>query len=335
MPHPKSGKTMTHYPPVIAAFVTMLLTLIITLNKNGTIQDIPNERSLHAEPIPRVGGIAIMAGILSGWILLFQFWAWWIVLPVLGLFGLSLVDDVRNLPARVRLFGHFTAAMIVLWGAGVGWLWLLPVLLFIVWMTNLFNFMDGSDGLAGGMALFGFSFYGIAGLFNGNEAFAMMNFTIGAAALGFLYHNFHPARVFMGDAGSIPLGFLAAAFGVWGWQQGYWPFWFPILVFSTFVTDATFTLIKRVRRKEKISQAHRSHYYQRLVLMGWGHRNTAMAEYALMFLAGGSALWGIGLDTRGQGNLLACWGAVYLGLATWVDRRWRQHEMIKSSVADV
>lgn len=326
---------MTHYPPVISAFVTMLLTLILTLNKNGTIQDIPNERSLHTEPIPRVGGVAIMAGILSGWILLFQYWAWWIVLPALGLFLLSLVDDVRNLPAKMRLIGHFIAAMIVLWGAGVEWLWFLPVLLFIVWMTNLYNFMDGSDGLAGGMALFGFSFYGIASLMNGNEAFAMMNFAIGAAALGFLYHNFHPAKVFMGDAGSIPLGFLAAALGVWGWQQNYWPFWFPILVFSPFVTDATVTLLKRAWRRESLVQAHRDHYYQHLVQMGWGHRNTAVAEYALMLLAGTSALWGIGLDIQGQGNLLAWWGAVYLGLTMWIDRRWLRHEAIKKNVTNV
>ena len=326
---------MTHYPPIISALVTMMLTLILTLNKFGTIQDIPNERSLHNEPIPRVGGVAIMAGILSGWILLFKYWAWWIVLPVLGLFVLSLVDDVRNLPAKMRLLGHFAAAIIVLEGAGVGWLWLLPVLLFIVWMTNLYNFMDGSDGLAAGMALFGFSFYGIAGLINGNVAFAMMNFSVGAAALGFLYYNFHPAKVFMGDAGSIPLGFLAAGFGVWGWQLGYWPFWYPILVFSSFVIDSTVTLIKRVRHGENLVQAHRGHYYQHLVQLGWGHRNTAIAEYALMLLTGVTALWGIGLDTLGQGNLLACWGAVYLVLATWIDRCWRQHEAMKKSVADV
>ncbi|KXS33255.1 MAG: Glycosyl transferase, family 4, conserved region [Candidatus Gallionella acididurans] len=326
---------MTHYPPIISAFVTMMLTLLLTLNKNGMIQDIPNERSLHTEPIPRVGGIAIMAGILSGWILLFHFWEWWIVLPVLGLFMLSLVDDVRNLSAKIRLLGHFVAAVIVVAGAGVQWLWLLPILLFIVWMTNLFNFMDGADGLAAGMALFGFSFYGVAGLMHGNEAFAMMNFTIGAAALGFLYHNFYPARVFMGDAGSIPLGFLAAAFGVWGWQQGYWPFWFPVLVFSPFVIDASATLLKRTRRREKLTEAHRDHYYQRLIRMGWGHRNTAVAEYMLMLAAGGSALWGIGLDAQEQGNLLAWWGAVYLGLATWVDRRWRQHEVMKKSAAEI
>jgi len=325
---------MTHYPPIISALVTMMLTLILMMNKIGTIEDVPNERSLHSEPIPRIGGIAIIAGILSGWTLLFQFWAWWIVLPVFGLFALSLVDDVRNLSARSRLLGHFAAAIMVLAGAGVEWQWLLPVLLFIVWMTNLYNFMDGSDGLAAGMALFGFSFYGIAGLINGNEPFAMMNFSVGAAALGFLYHNFHPARVFMGDAGSIPLGFLASAFGVWGWQLGYWPFWYPILVFSPFVIDATVTLLKRARRGENLAQAHRSHYYQHLVQMGLGHRNTAIAEYALMLLTGASALWGIGLDAQSQGNLLAFWSAVYLGLAMWIDRRWRQYEAMKRSAAD-
>lgn len=326
---------MTHYPPVISAFVTMMLTLILTLNKNGAISDIPNERSLHSEPIPRVGGVAIMAGILSGWILLFQYWAWWIVLPATGLFLLSLVDDVRNLPVKVRLLGHIAAAIILLAGAGIEWLWLLPVLLFLVWMTNLYNFMDGSDGLAAGMAVFGFTFYGIAGLLNGNQPFAMMNFSIGAAALGFLYYNFHPAKVFMGDSGSIMLGFLAAAFGVWGWQLDYWPFWYPVLVFSPFVIDATLTLVKRVRHGENILQAHRGHYYQHLVQMGWGHRNTAIAEYMLMLLAGATALWGTGLDAQQQGNLLACWGAVYLGLAIWIDRRWRRHAAMKSSVADV
>ncbi|MEO8330922.1 MAG: glycosyltransferase family 4 protein [Gallionella sp.] len=324
---------MSHYSPLISAFVTLLLTLILTLNKEGLLQDIPNDRSLHTEPVPRTGGIALMAGILSGWMLMIQFWAWWIVLPALGLFVLSLVDDMRSLTARTRLIGHFVAAMIVLGGAGVDLLWLLPVLLYIVWMTNLYNFMDGSDGLAGGMALFGFSFYGIAGLMHGNEIFAMMNFSVGAAALGFLYHNFHPAKVFMGDAGSIPLGFLAAAFGVWGWQQGFWPFWFPILVFSPFVADATLTLFKRARRGEKLAQAHRSHYYQRLVQMGWGHRNTAIVEYLLMFLAGASALWGISLDIQGQGNLLAWWGAIYLGLTMWVDRRWRRYQAARESVA--
>ena len=139
----------------------------------------------------------------------------------------------------------------------------------------------------------------------------------------------------MGDVGSIPLGFLAAAFGVWGWQQGYWTFWFPILVFSPFVADATLTLLKRARRREKLEQAHCGHYYQRLVQMGWGHRNTAIVEYVLMLSAGVSALWGIGLDAKDQGSLLAWWSAIYLGLTMWVDRRWREYQAAEKKASDV
>ena len=105
-----------------------------------------------------------MTGVLAGWAMMMEFWAWWIVLPMLGLFALSVVDDLRNLNPKTRLIGHVIAALIVVASAGVAWVWMLPVFLFIVWMTNLYNFMDGSDGLAGGMALFGFSFYGIAGV---------------------------------------------------------------------------------------------------------------------------------------------------------------------------
>ena len=219
--------------------------------------------------------------------------------------------------------------------AGVALLWFIPVLLFVVWMTNLYNFMDGSDGLAGGMALFGFSCYGVGAWLAGNELFALLNFSVAAAALVFLFFNFHPAKVFMGDAGSIPLGFMAAVLGVWGWQQGYWPFWFPPLVFSPFVADATVTLFKRARRGEKLSQAHRSHYYQRLVQMGCGHRNTALAEYGLMLLAGASALWGTSLHYAGQGSLLLAWSMVYLALMWRIDKRWQKNQFARKKVSDV
>ncbi len=329
---------MTHYAPLIAALVTMLLTTLLLYSKVGReIQDVPNERSLHDAPIPRIGGVGLMAGVLSAWALMLMSLAWWVVLPLLALFVISLLDDMRGLPVRSRLLAHVVAAVILVFGSGMAAqhvMQALVVVLCVVWMTNLYNFMDGSDGLAGGMTFFGFTMYGVAALMHGDETQAILNFSIGAAALGFLYYNFYPAKVFMGDAGSIPLGFLAAAMGLWGWQQGCWPVWFPLLVFSPFVADATITLLKRARRGERLSQAHRSHYYQRLVQMGWGHRNTAIAEYALMFFAGFSALQGIKQDIAGQGITLAWWGAIYLGLAIWVDRRWRRHEAAKESIRD-
>lgn len=314
-----------HYAPLLSALVTLVLTFALATGRVGAIaQDIPNERSLHDKPVPRSGGVALMAGVLCGWGMLMQSLVWWIVALVLGLFALSLLDDLRGLSAATRLTGHFIAALAAVIGAGVSLPWFVPVLLFVVWMTNLYNFMDGSDGLAGGMALLGFGGYGIGAWLAGDEGFALLNFSVAAAAAGFLLFNFHPAKIFMGDAGSIPLGFLAAAFGVSGWQAGYWPCWFPLLVFSPFVADATVTLLKRARRGEKLSQAHRGHYYQRLVQMGWGHRNTALAEYALMLLAGISALWGIGAGNAGQGYLLLGWSVVYLALMMSIDMYWRQ-----------
>lgn len=322
---------MTHYSPLVSAMVTLALTLFLTMNKSGmVVQDIPNERSLHDEPIPRAGGIALMAGILSGWVMFFKFLAWWIVLPALGLFVLSFLDDRHNLPVRTRLIGHFVAALVAVSGAGLFWLWMLPLLLCIVWMTNLYNFMDGSDGLAGGMTLFGFSFYGMAALVNGNEAFAMMNFSVGAAALGFLCYNFHPAKIFMGDSGSIPLGFMAATFGIWGWQQHCWPLWFPLLVFSPFVADASVTLLKRMLCRKKFWLAHREHYYQRLVQMGFGHRNVALFAYALMLAVGVSAICSVRNPTEWPWHIFLPWGGIYALLMLVMDRRWqafqrRQH----------
>lgn len=326
---------MTHYSPLLSLLVTLVLLAVLTTEQIGRFfQDIPNERSLHSTPVPRIGGIALISGVLSGWTLLIQSLAWWVMLPAAGLFALSLLDDMRSQPAGIRLVGHFLAALVAVSGAGVSMLWFIPVLLFTVWMTNLYNFMDGSDGLAGGMALFGFGCYGAGAWMGGNESFALVNLSVAAAALGFLFFNFYPARVFMGDAGSIPLGFLAAVFGVSGWQQGYWPLWFPLLVFSPFVVDATTTLVKRARRGERLSQAHRSHYYQRLVQMGWGHRNTAFAEYALMLLAGMSALWGIGLTLSAQCFLLLGWGLVFLALMMSIDKHWRAYHSANNRVGD-
>jgi len=317
----------SHYAPLVAALVTLLLTTFLLLSKTGKgIQDIPNERSLHKTPVPRIGGLGLMAGVLSGWLLMFKSLVWWVLLPVLLLIAISLLDDMRGLTARVRFAVHFIAALILLAGAGMLQQNLplaLVVLFGVVWMTNLYNFMDGSDGLAGGMAFWGFSAYGIAALMSGNQVQAMLNFSISAAALGFLYYNFHPARVFMGDAGSIPLGFLAAAMGLWGWQQQLWPAWFPLLVFSPFLADASVTLAKRLLRGERVWQAHREHYYQRLVQIGWGHARTALFEYALMLGAGASAVWAIRRFPEIPWPLFLAWGVLYAGLMLALDWRWK------------
>jgi UDP-N-acetylmuramyl pentapeptide phosphotransferase/UDP-N-acetylglucosamine-1-phosphate transferase len=304
----------------------LLIALMLSSRFGEKIQDIPNERSLHSTPVPRIGGIGLMAGVLLGWAFLFPALVWWMVLPLVGLFFVSLLDDMHTLPVRHRFGAQLVAATILVGGSGLfaeyGALLALAFLLFAVWMTNLYNFMDGSNGLAGGMALFGFASYGIAALMTGNDELATLNFTISAASLAFLLYNFHPARVFMGDAGSIPLGFIAAAMGLWGWQQGVWAIWFPLLVFSPFIVDASVTLAKRTVRGAKITEAHREHYYQRAIQMGWSHRKLALVEYALMSGSGISAI--LVLTWGGAWPMFLVWICIYGVLMLSLEAAWKE-----------
>src|SRR6266702_4213599 len=250
--------------PIASALVTLALIAWLLRAPDRLPLDVPNERSLHARPVPRSGGIAMMAGIFAG-------------------------------------FG-------------------------ILWVTNLYNFMDGSDGLAGGMTVAGFAFLGAGAWMSGDEALLIECAIVAAAGAAFLLFNFPPARLFMGDAGSVPIGFLTAALSLSGWRDGDWPFWFPAAVFAPFIADATATLFKRMLARERFWEAHNKHYYQRLVRMGWSHRGTAMAEYSLMFGCGATALWALRQPVHFQ--LAAALGliALHAALALWVDCAWRRSE---------
>ncbi|MBU0689951.1 MAG: glycosyltransferase family 4 protein [Gammaproteobacteria bacterium] len=320
---------MNQYSPIVAVLVTLSVIVFILHSRfGGWLQDVPNARSLHAVLVPRSGGIAIWAGILSGWALVSHAVAWWLLSPLIILFCVSLLDDVRGLPVRPRLLSQFIAASLMLAGSGFlaqqGLMSALVMLLFTVWLTNLYNFMDGADGLAGGMTLFGFSCYGAAALLAQNDAMAMLSLSVGAAALGFLCFNFPPAKMFMGDVGSIPLGFLVAALGLWGWQQDCWPVWFPLLVFSPFLVDASVTLARRTWRGARITEAHREHYYQRAIRMGRTHREVALVEYMLMLGCGGTAL--LALHGGYVWQVMAVWVCIYTSLMLPLDAAWKRHE---------
>jgi UDP-N-acetylmuramyl pentapeptide phosphotransferase/UDP-N-acetylglucosamine-1-phosphate transferase len=128
--------------------------------------------------------------------------------------------------------------------------------------------------------------------------------------------------MFMGDVGSVPLGFLAGALGLIGWREGAWPFWFPMLVFAPFTCDATLTLLKRALRRERVWQAHREHYYQRLVRMGFGHRGALWIECTAM---AGCAATAIAVRDAGESTQFAALGTATLALialAVWIDTRW-------------
>ena len=313
------------FVPALAAFAVSFLCLWLLLLPRGRqlMLDRPNARSLHQQPVPRSGGIALAAGVAAGIALA--------PAAPLAAFGiaavlavLSLADDLHALPTLLRLAAHVAAAAVLLAleiGSAEPVLFL-TLLLAIAWYANLYNFMDGSDGLAGGMALIGFGAYGWAAQQSGHAALAASGSVLAAASLAFLLFNFHPARLFMGDAGSVPLGFLAGALGVLGWRDSVWPLWFPVLVFAPFVCDATLTLLKRLLRGERVWQAHKEHYYQRLVRMKFGHRGTAWIEYGAMAVCAALALFAREAE---PGVQLAALGAAVLALAAlavWIDLRW-------------
>lgn len=293
--------------------------------------DIPNERSLHLRPTPRVGGWGLVpVAILA--ILLLASSLWLIALGVAFLAAVSQIDDRRGLPARVRFAAHFLAvlALIAVYPAPVPWWCLVGLAFLMLWLVNLYNFMDGADGLAGGMALFGFGAYAAAALF-GPAPMTELGWVcaaIAGAAAGFLLFNFHPAKLFLGDAGSIPAGFLAGALGYWGWRGGTWPIWFPALVFSPFIADASVTLIRRLLRGEKFWQAHREHYYQRMVRFGTGHASTALVWYLVMFVGTALALWALSRPVPLQWGIVAAWAAVLVVIGAAIDARWRSFQTV-------
>jgi UDP-N-acetylmuramyl pentapeptide phosphotransferase/UDP-N-acetylglucosamine-1-phosphate transferase len=314
-----------HFLPALAAFAVSLACLWLLVSPRGRrlMLDRPNERSLHAVPVPRTGGIAIAAGVAAGSAL-----APAVPVAALGIAAalavLSFADDLHALPTALRLAAHLAAAAVLL-AAEIGSadpILFLLLLLAIAWYANLYNFMDGSDGLAGGMAVFGFGAYAWAALQSGHHALAASGAVLAAASLAFLTFNFHPARLFMGDAGSVPLGFLAGALGVLGWHDGVWPLWFPLLVFAPFVCDATLTLLKRLLRRERVWQAHREHYYQRLARMEFGHRGTAWIEYGAMAGCAALALLAREAAPAAQLGMLAAAALVLGALAIWIDVRW-------------
>ncbi len=313
---------MMQYSILTFASTLLLLLLLLKTRLVNLALDHPNHRSLHAGAIPRTGGLAVMTSVIITWSLLGHNWIW--LLIVLLLAAVSLIDDIRGLPVVWRLLAQILACAALLWFGmlGLDWWMLMLVFLALVWMTNLYNFMDGADGLAGGMALFGFGFYGLAAYLAGDLNLAILAGSISTAALAFLLFNFHPARIFMGDAGSISLGFLAGSMGLYGWQGDLWPAWYPFLIFSPFIVDATITLLKRLMRKEKIWQAHKSHYYQRLVQMGWGHRKTAITEYGLMLAAGLSAILLLQQTMTFVALILAIWVMFYWAVMHVIDKRW-------------
>lgn len=275
----------------LALLVSFLLTIgayRFALRKN--VLDIPNDRSSHSIPTPRGGGLGIVFTFLLTLLLLRYFGTLSKTIFAALLGGGTLIalvgwmDDLKPIAARWRFMIHAIAAgWAIYWIGGVtaltfnqysirlGFFGDLLTFFGILWMINLYNFMDGIDGLAAGEALT----TGLAGgtLFwwGGSDISLFLPVLLAACCAGFLFLNWPPAKIFMGDIGSGFIGYCLAIIWIQGTKSDPVAFWIWAILLSIFIADATFTLISRVMKKEPWYQAHRTHAYQRLVQMGESH----------------------------------------------------------------
>ncbi len=286
-------------------FILFLLSLVFTyyikkIAIKKSIMDIPNDRSSHTVPTPRGGGLAVIMSFYIG-ISYFYFideinkTLFFLLLTSLPIVIVSLIDDIITTSSKVRFLIQLISAIFAVYVLGgvdhidfiffkLSGFWInILVVISIVWFTNLYNFLDGIDGYAGSQAV-------IAGL----GAFLVLNNDIGlllaACCLGFLIFNFpfsfgtspeHKASIFMGDVGSATLGYLFAILCFYNTSNGNIYVW--LILLSLFWFDATLTLFRRFRNKEKLSTAHKKHAYQRLVQSGYSHKQVT---FSLIVLGG-------------------------------------------------
>lgn len=319
-----------------ACFVASLLgcELVRRVALRRALLDEVNERSLHTVPTPRLGGVAILVVALTASIL-----AWrsatpevHVLVAVCGGIGLvGLRDDLRPMSAAVRIAIQVAVSIAFLQLVGTPAFLVarglpLPVpssvatALLVVWMVavlNIYNFMDGMDGLAGFQTVTASA--ALAVMLSGSSSLSYFALVLGASAFGFLVHNWPPARIFMGDAGSTFIGMSFAALAVLGMHHEV-PISESALPLAPFLLDGTFTIVRRALRKEKIWKAHRTHLYQRAVQSGLGHREVLLVYVAWLSVSAGGAV----LASQSTSALALAWLTSVLGLGLvwrWVVAR--------------
>lgn len=302
------------YLPALAALVAALSwvatgRVVVWLGRRA-ILDRPNARSSHVVPTPRGGGLGALPPILLGWGLLAFLlhgpdplndpdWRWPAVIGAVLLAAVSWRDDRGHVPVRVRLLAQLAAILPVAWllpgpvaqGWLPGWLDLALAVVAWVWFANLYNFMDGIDGITGVETVaLGCGLAAVAATVGPMDE-AGFGLVLAAGAAGFLVWNWHPARVFLGDVGSVPFGYLAGGLLLALAGAGHWAA--AVILPLYYLADATLTLLRRLARGEAVWRAHREHFYQRAVQGGLSHAavaaRVALADMALI----GCALWSL------------------------------------------
>jgi UDP-GlcNAc:undecaprenyl-phosphate GlcNAc-1-phosphate transferase len=337
------------------AIAFLLTGAVLRYSLRRRLLDMPNERSSHEVPRPRLGGVAITAAFLvslatmtiAGLRPLPGAWSGAGVLAAaLLVAAVGLIDDLRGLDARLKLLAQIAGSAIVI-ASGVvmndlrlplvGTLPLGPlaVPVTIVWITgiiNFYNFIDGIDGLAAGVGMIAAAFLVALAHLAGDPTPAVVYAALAGALFGFLRWNFPPAKIFMGDCGSTFVGFTFAVMAIAGAKGGAAggaagaaagvPAVATLLLLGGVLGDAALTLLRRMIRREGIFSAHRTHYYQRLTSLGLSHKQVTLLEYLVAALLGVSAV----LLISGEMLFVAAFAVIWVGFFLWAIRRIRTME---------
>jgi Fuc2NAc and GlcNAc transferase len=290
--------------PFLSFFATAVLAFALTglaawyARRTGLL-DHPGERHSHSEATPRGGGAGLVASLLISSIFLIGpdvsgSWSSGILPGTIIIASMGAWDDHHSLSVRLRLFIQLSVSSGLVWfAAQAGWIqgYFQMVLsgVFVVWMTNLYNFMDGSNGMAALQGIFGGLVLAFLFHASGDSYFTSLSLLLAACCAGFLPWNLGRAKVFMGDVGSLALGFVFAALLVYGVGTGAVGLPVAMMVMLLFLTDSTLTLLVRVIRGERWYNPHRQHLYQRLIAHGWTHGRVAFlyqAVNAILILPG-------------------------------------------------
>ena len=310
---------MTATVPLAFIASWALVALYLPLGRRLRQLDLPNARSAHARPVPSSGGIAVILALLLA--LGSGAWRGEFVFTVreggslcilVAFCVIGLADDRRPLPVAVRLPLFLLLSLgggLLYLPAGSGWLPLLAVSLALAWLVNLFNFMDGIDGIAALQCTAVAAALGLLGwLGDAPVAFVVTALALAAAYAAFLVFNWPPARLFMGDAGSLSAGYALGWLGLWGAVDGFLSLLPWLLLMSPFLLDTGLTLAARVVRGERITQAHNQHVYQHLARQWGSHRRVDAGLLALLLL------WLIPLAVCQQAGLLPALPAIAIAL---------------------
>lgn len=297
------------YLTLVLAFVaSILLTPLVKILaiRIGAV-DRPNYRKVHARIMPRLGGLAIFGAFLIGYFVLRpdDKTAPFIIVGALMIIITGVLDDMFEITAKAKLLGQLIAAGIVIYGGldiefiklpfggelDFGYLNIPLTILWIVGITNAINLIDGLDGLAAGVSTIALVTIAGMALMMGNVFVFSMAALLAVSTLGFLFYNFHPAKIFMGDTGALFLGFMISVLALMGFKNiTVISLVIPIIMLGVPISDTFFAIVRRLRMKQPLSAPDKSHLHHCLLNVGFTHRQTVLIIYALAAMFGVAAL---------------------------------------------